>query len=193
MERAEAGAGGHKEGLLRGTIKGGRWTARAILLPMNNTILAVLLIGICQVVAFGGFCYLLKGYLTRRIQRAQERINAELLALVEQKPCKSASVLNAVGHIIGQEAGRTAKASFMADLAHTKRAANIAGEEALVDAVGEKQPLLGAVLGGMGRNKRKGLFDNPLVQGLLSQFIGGGSQPSNHEDRSKSGPSSFSM
>lgn len=159
---------------------------------MDNSVLAVLLLGICQIIAFGGFCYLLKWYLSKRIQAAQERINAELLALVEQKPCQTAAVLNAVGLIVGREAGRSAKASFMADLAHTKRAANIAGEEAVVDAVGAQQPLLGAVLGGMGRNKRKGLFDNPLVQGLLSQFIGAG-QPGNHNDKGTSGPSSFTM
>jgi hypothetical protein len=160
---------------------------------MFDTVLAVLLLGLVQVIAFGGFCYVLKGYLQRRIEAAQERINAELQALIEQKPCQSASVLNVVGHIIGQEAGRTAKASFMADLAHGKRAANIAGEEAIVSAIGERQPMLGAVLGGMGRNKRKGLFDNPLVQGVLSQFLGGTPKNGTHEDKGQSGPSSFSM
>lgn len=159
---------------------------------MDNTILAVLILGACQVIGFAGFCYVLKWYLAKRIQAAQERINAELLALVEGKPCQSASVLNAVGHIVGQEAGRTAKASFMADLAHAKRAANIAGEEAIVDAVADKQPMLGAVLGGMGRNKRKGLFDNPLVQGLLSQFIGSAPPSGNHEETHKGG-SSFTL
>lgn len=178
--------------MLRGGLFRGLFDTCAILLHMSDAILACLLLAVVQVLAFAGFCYVLKWYLARRIAAVQARINAELVALVEQKPCQSASVLNAVGHIIGQEAGRTAKASFMADLSHAKRAANMAGEEAIVDAVGEHQPMLGAVLSGMGRNKRKGLFDNPLVQGLLSQFIGNAPPSGTREDNHKGG-SSFTL
>lgn len=188
----EAGRGDIRGGLLRGDYHKGDLTLHAILLRMGNVILAAVLLGVCQVIGFAGFCFVLRWYLSKRISAAQARINAELTALVDSKPCQSASVLNAVGRIVGQEAGRTAKASFMADLSHAKRAANIAGEEAIVEAVGDKQPVLGAVLSGMGRNKRKGLFDNPLVQGLLSQFIGNAPPSGNHEDNHKGG-SSFTL
>jgi len=148
---------------------------------MNAEIAAVLLLGLAQTITVGAF--LICGWLwaKRQSRKALEALNAELLALVEARPCQSAAVLLAAGKVIGSEAARTMKASIMADLSHIKREANIEGENAITDAVSQQQPLLGGVLAGMGRNKRKSLLGNPLIQGLVTHYLtgagNGSSQP----------------
>lgn len=147
---------------------------------MNAEILAVLILGMAQTLVVGAF--LLAGWLwaKRQSRKAVEALNAELLALVEARPCQTAAVLLAAGKVIGAEAARSMKASLMADLSHIQRGANIEGENAITEAVSQQQPLLGGVLAGMGRNKRKSLLNNPLIQGLVSHYLSGprnGSSP----------------
>lgn len=100
--------------------------------------------------------------------------HAELAALVAGEPCQSASVLNSIGRIVGGEAGRSAKASLMADLSHARRAANADAENAAVSAIGEQHPGVGAVLANLGPKARRGAASNPLVQMALQYALGGG-------------------
>jgi hypothetical protein len=105
---------------------------------------------------------------------AIQAANAELVKLVAGDPCQSASVLLAVGRVVGSEAGRSAKAALMADLSHASRAANADAEQQAVDAIGEQHPGIGAVLAGMGPKARRGVMKNPLLQLGIQAILGGG-------------------
>jgi hypothetical protein len=140
---------------------------------MKSDILAILILGMAQTVAVGAIFVCAWLWAKRQGQKALVALNAELLALVEAKPCQSAAVLLAAGKVIGSEAARSMKASLMADQAHIQRALNIEGENAITEVVSQQQPLMGGMLAGMGRNKRKSLLGNPLIQGLVSHYLSG--------------------
>jgi len=138
-----------------------------------------------------GLCLLIRQWADHRQAQITSAINQELERLVKGEPCQSASLLLVVGRVVGSEAGRSAKAALMAELSHVQRQANSAVVDEAIESVGEKQPMLGAMLQGMGRNKQKSLLNNPLVQMALSALTagkGGG----NHAPRSKP-PQSFSL
>lgn len=137
-------------------------------------ILAVILLGICQFVGFVGFCWYLRLYFDRKQAQIVESVNAELAKLVAGEPCQSAAVLNAIGEHIGSVAGRTAKASLMADLSHVNRNANLDASDAQAAEIGSRHPALAAALGSLGPRSKKGLLNNPILQLAFSALTGGG-------------------
>lgn len=109
--------------------------------------------------------------LEKRFFRASAAIQAELIKLVEGKPCQSAAVLNALSRAFGSEAGRAAKASLMADLAHISREQNTAEADDKAAILGQQLPMLAPILHA-GRGGRNKLFSNPLVQLALNALSG---------------------
>src|SRR5574343_233904 len=107
-------------------------------------------------------------------RQAIDSANAELGHLVAGEPCQSASVLNAIARSVGSEAGRSMKASLMAELSHAQRAINADAEDAAVDAIGEQHPGIGNALAIMPGKTRRQLAKNPFAQLALQFALGGG-------------------
>jgi hypothetical protein len=141
-------------------------------------------------VVVAGALLLSKLYIDRQIRKAEEILLQQLEKLTKGEPCEVATILGAVGTLIGRQAGTSAKAALLADLSHAKRDANIAGEEALVEQVGQMNPSIGGILAGMGRNQRKGLLKNPLVGLAIQGFLGGGFSPGGNHSK-ESGPNAL--
>lgn len=123
----------------------------------------------------------------------QDQAMTELEKLVKGEPCQSASVLLAIGRSVGSEAGRSAKASLMADLGHAARATNVAAEDAVVDEISQQKPMLGAVLGSMGRGKRSKLLNHPLAAMGMQLLMGGGLGAPGDNHNNNSGPGETSV
>lgn len=147
-------------------------------------------------IAFGAqILSIFTGYhlITRYIDRKQAEIvrlgEAEINTLVKGEPCTSGRILLAIGQTVGREAGRSAKQALLGDAATAKRLTNDAVDDTLVGALTESQPALGNILAGMGKNQRKGLLGNPLVQLALQGLTGGAHggapapNPGNNEPR----------
>lgn len=159
-------------------------------------ITAAVALGIAEALVCFGALYFGKWYFARILQRYEDRLMSEAAKLAGGQPCQSASVLIEVGRIIGGEAGRSAKASFMADLSHVQRNVNSAATDAALEGVSESQPALGAILGGMGKGKASKMLANPLVQLALQGFLAnkGAAGPQNHSgSNGGSSPKSFSL
>ena len=65
--------------------------------------------------------FLVRAWVRREKRRLLESARAELSKLIAGEPCEVGSIANAFGRHIGSEAGRSAKASLLADLSHMKR------------------------------------------------------------------------
>jgi len=127
------------------------------------------------VLATAIFCH----YINRKQAQISESFISEVEKLVKNQPCASASVLLAVGAVVGSQAGKSAKASLMADLAHAQQtvtAADIQGIDGAGTGIG---PILKAM---QGKGRGSHLLNNPLIQLALSAIMGkgtGSSTPSN--------------
>lgn len=138
-------------------------------------IIAVVALGILQIIFFVGLCSLLTLYFDRKQQEIEARINDELAKLTTGKPCQSASVLLAIGQTIGAEAGRSAKASFMANLSQAARQENAQAQDQQLELISAANPAVGGLLGSLGGRRRGSLLRNPLVQLAISALTSGGS------------------
>lgn len=123
----------------------------------------------------------------RYVNRLVDQATGEIQKLTTGEPCQSATILNAIGRTIGESAGRSAKASLMADLSHVKRDANLDAADQATMAVGQASPGLGALLGSLGARSRKNLMQNPIAQLALRGLLGG---PSGDHQGSGDGPGS---
>ena len=143
-----------------------------------------------------GVLFLGKWYLSRTLKHYEERLTAEAGKLVAGEPCQSASVLIEIGKVIGSEAGRSAKASLMADMSHVQRAANSAAVDGAIEGVSAANPAIGGVLQSMGRGKASKLLNNPLVQLAIQGFMsgkGGGGGGNHAASGGGKPPGSFSL
>lgn len=138
----------------------------------------MLLLGLAAIIICNALATFVLGYtcarwLNGRIARLELAVSEELAHLVSGDPCRSATVLNAIGEQIGSAAGRSAKASFLADLAHAKRQENSMVNEAQLSMLDQQAPGVGSALGTLGPNRLGKLMKNPLVQlavqGLMSR------------------------
>lgn len=136
---------------------------------------AVILLGILQIIGFAGVCWILVHYFERKQQEIAARINDELVKLTTGKPCQSASVLLAIGQTVGTEAGRSAKASFMANLSQAARQENAQTQDQQLELISAANPAVGGLLGSLGGRRRGSLMKNPLVQLAISALTGGSS------------------
>jgi len=154
-------------------------------------LIAVGLLCVCQVIGMFWATFMLKRYLDRKQLDIETRISEELSLLVAGKPCKSGAVLNAIGDTVGREAGRSAKAALMADLAHAQRNVNSAKAEGQLSLVSEASPALGHVLSGMGPNRLGAMMKNPLVSLIVGAMSGRGA--SGNHSGSQQPPRSTSL
>ena len=155
---------------------------------MLSVAVIVLILG--NTLALAGALIITKRYAEGRFRSAVDLATTELEKLAKGEPCQSAAILNAIGQLIGSEAGRSAKASLMADLAHGKRNLNAAEDEAAGAALTEGSPALGALLSGMSGGRKNKLLSNPLVQ-LAMAGLGRGH--GNGSATSSKPPKSFSL
>lgn len=156
-------------------------------------IIAVPMLILAPFVAVGGALILTKRYVEQRYLAGVEAATSELEKLAKGEPCQTAAILNAVGQLVGAEAGRSAKASLMADLAHGKRNLNAAEAEAQADALTEGAPPgIGALLAGMSGGRKSKLLSNPLVQ-LALAGLGRAGAGNGSSGPSRPGPKSFSL
>lgn len=155
--------------------------------------IAVPLLILAPFFAMGLALVVVKYYLERRVQDVLDVCMSELEHLSKGEACQSAAVLNAVGQLVGAEAGRSAKAALMADLSHGKRQLNAAQAEAQAEAIAEGSPPgIGSILAGMSGGRKSKLLSNPLVQLALAGL--GRSNEGNHSDgASKQPPKSFTL
>lgn len=147
-------------------------------------LLAAGLLLACQCLFFVGVGLLLRLWLQRKLERLTTSAQEELFKLIEGKECVSGSILNAVGRTIGTEAGRSAKASLMANLSNMSRDANLDAADAQAQALGGQSPALGAILGKLGPRSRKNALTNPIAQLAINGLLGalnkpGAAQPGN--------------
>lgn len=138
---------------------------------MNGEILAAILVGLFEFVSIGALAVVFLLYAKRAQARLEARVMGELARLVAGEPCQSAAILNAAGHLIGQEAGRSAKMALMSDLSHASRDATHAATDGALAEISQANPTVGALLGGMGKNKAKGLLANPVIQLAIQGFL----------------------
>jgi len=156
-------------------------------------IIAVPLLILAPFVAVGGALILTKRYVEQRYLAGVEAATSELEKLAKGEPCQTAAILNAIGQLVGAEAGRSAKASLMADLAHGKRNLNAAEAEAQAEALTEGAPPgIGALLSGMSGGRKNKLLSNPLVQ-LALAGLGRSGAGNGSSGPSRPGPRSFSL
>jgi hypothetical protein len=155
--------------------------------------IAVFLLFLSPFLAVGSALILTRIYFERRFQAGIDAATAELEKLAKGEPCQSASILNAIGQLVGSEAGRSAKASLMADLSHAKRQVNSAGVDAEAEAIGEGAPGLGSLLAGMSGGRKKSILNNPLVQLALAGLGRGSGNGSGSGSGSRVTPRSFKM
>lgn len=137
-------------------------------------LIAVVLLGLCQLLALVLVLLVVRRWLRSWLAELRDQANTELVKLVNGEPCQTAAVLNAAGRVIGSEAGRSAKASLMADLSHVKRAQNADAADQQLSLVEDHAPGIGGVLANMGPRSRGKLMANPLVQLAVQAFLGGG-------------------
>jgi len=135
---------------------------------LKDSIIVAVLLVTCQLVTFVALACLIRLWASRKQAEVEARITDELARLVAGTPCQSASVLNAVGKCVGQEAGRSAKMAILGELSGAQRGVNAIAQDAAIEGIGQSQPALGAILAGMGKSKAKGLLNNPLVQMALA-------------------------
>jgi len=138
---------------------------------MNGEILAAVSVGLFEFCAIGALAVVFLLYAKRAQVRLEARVMAELARLVAGEPCQSAAILNAAGRMIGAEAGRSAKMALMADLSHASREATHAATEGALEQISQANPTVGSLLGGMGKNKAKGLLANPVIQLAIQGFL----------------------
>lgn len=150
-----------------------------------NVIIAALVLGGSQFVVMVAGALLARWYIERKARKLADRAAGELSALVEGKPTPAAAILNAIGANIGREAGRSAKASLMADLSHAKRAQNADAEADTTGQIaGALPPNVGSALLSMGTKSRRNLMSNPLLQLAFSGLFKS-SQPANAGDNNQ--------
>jgi len=174
---------------LTAPLFGGTIRAMDILL-----LIAAFLMFLSPFLAVGLALFLTRRYVEGRVQAVLDVATSELEALSKGEACQSGAVLNAIGQLVGSEAGRSAKAALMADLAHGKRNLNAAEAEAQADALTEGAPPgIGALLAGMSGRRKSKLLGNPLVQLALAGLGRGGNQGNHSSGPSRPGPKSFSL
>jgi len=144
---------------------------------MDNIIVAVLLLGFCQLVG----CYCLSLLIRRAINAKQAEIEARAEAALHEwldpgpdgGASKGAKVLDAAGAVVGSAAARSIMSALNAEKSHTARAAN--GLSDVIQA--EQNPLLGLLAGG---KRGKGAAIAKLGQLLQGMYSGGNSGGDGH-------------
>jgi hypothetical protein len=142
-----------------------------------STVIAVICLGICQILAFAGLAWLISLAVDRKQAEITEKINAELAKLVAGEPCQSATVINAVAKNIGQTAGLSVKNAFANDLGNVKLSQNATEREQQLALISESNPGVGAVLAGMGKRGSGKMLQNPIVQLAISALLNRGGAP----------------
>jgi len=137
-------------------------------------------------------------YLQRKLKEKQASAVVELEKLLAGEPCQSATLINAIGSQIGAQAGRSAKASLMADLSHAKQGASAIGAEVIEGAIGDQSPNLAGAIAGLGKRGKKGILNNPLVQMAIQGFLSGqgsgaGGSPGSSSSNGGSNPPNYSL
>jgi len=152
-----------------------------------NAVLLILLV-VCQVLTPLVLVLMVRRWIRRQILTVQDLATAELLKLINGDPCQLASILNAAGRVIGSEAGRSVKASLMADLSHQQRAQNQADADLQLSMLDQAAGAgIGSALMSLPANKRSKLVKHPLAQMAIQLLAnaggsGGGSGPANNGD-----------
>lgn len=139
-----------------------------------DMIIAAILIGICQIVTFAGFVWVIRIWADRKQAQITAAINDELAKLVAGEPCQAGAVFNAIAKQMGQVAGVAAKAGIMGDLGQLTRAENITAKEEQLSMIAGQNPQLGAVLAGMGKRGSGKMLNNPFVQLALGALMNRG-------------------
>jgi hypothetical protein len=137
-------------------------------------VFAVLIVSGAQIFSLFAGYHLITRYFERKQAEITLAAQSEIMALSKGEPSQTATILMAIGQTVGREAGKSAKHALLNDLANAKRATNDAIDDGIVGAVAARQPALGSMLAGMGRNQRKGLLGNPLIQLALQGLTGAG-------------------
>ena len=156
--RARARPGPHRRSLT------GRCTLRIV-------ILALVLAATLPTIIILTVTYMLTRRVQTAVETAKEVALAEVQALCEGKPCQLATILTSAGQIIGSQAGRSAKASFMSDMSHSSRDATLSADQQDVGDISASNPAIGAALSGLKPRQLRGLLGNPLVQMALPGIL----------------------
>lgn len=116
---------------------------------------------------------LARRWIRQQVNELQTAAGAELAKLLAGESCQSATILNAIGNNIGAAAGRSAKASLLADLSHAKRQENSIANEQQLSLIDQEAPGAGSMMAGMGPNRVNKLLKNPLLQLAIQGFLAG--------------------
>jgi len=148
-------------------------------------IIAAILLGICQIIGFIGFGWLLRMYFERKQAQIERRIDATLhewfTPEAEGEPHKAARALAAMGEVVGAAAARSIMASIAADRSHLSRQVN----GALDEAQGAQNPILGLLSGGK-RGKGAALAQLAAALGPMLAGHGGGGHNGGSNSNEKS-------
>lgn len=136
-------------------------------------IVAAICLGVCQIVGFAAFSWLLRMYFERKQRDIERRIDAVvqdwLVPAKEGEPSKANVLVQRVGAEIGTSMARSVRAALMAESSHVARVANGAA-----DALSEQQQpsLLGLLAGG---KRGKGAAVESLL-GMIGPMLAGRNQ-----------------
>lgn len=153
---------------------------------MGNIIIAAALLGVCEIIGFVCFAWLLRLYFDKKQREIEEQITSTLRVWTEQpekdKPSRFAELIATIGTVVGQAAAHSIMASLQADKSHAARAANTIADQVIA----EQNPVLGLLTGG---KKGKGAAIARLAQILGSQLPlmpgVGGNPGGNHSSKSE--------
>jgi len=119
----------------------------------------------------------IRRYFDQKQEWLELALSTEIMHLVNEEPCQSATVLLAIGKTVGREAGRSAKAAIFQEAGVAQRLMNAGSDDQIIEGISGKQPAIGNVLAGLSRGQKKGLLGNPLVQLALQGLTAGGGAP----------------
>lgn len=131
-------------------------------------ILACILLGLFEVLLGLGGLLLTKVWVGRKEKQIHDALLEEARKLLSGEPCQTAMLLNTAGRVVGSEAGKSAKASLMADLSHVAKLGNSIEQETAIGALAESNPAIGGILSALPKGKGSKLLKNPLIQLALS-------------------------
>jgi hypothetical protein len=131
-------------------------------------IIAVILLGVCQIVAMFGVCLLIRMWAERKQEEIERKLNVVIHSWVdsqgEGQPSKLAVVMEAVGALVGAAAAKSIMASVKQQSSSVAQVAN-----GLSDGIEAQQNPLLAMLGG---KRGKGSAVSRLLT-LIGPMLGG--------------------
>lgn len=150
---------------------------------------AIILLGICQILAPFGAFFVLRRYVERKQAEIEARAEAALHQWIDQpgpdKPSKLAETLGVMGSVVGSTAAKSLMLSAQQQSSSLAQVAN-----GIADPLAAQQNPLVSLLGGSRRGKNAAVL---RLAEMLGPMLSGGGGPKNGSPSDKPNQGSFSL